>query len=109
MGVDKIISTYESSKGLMNIMKNNYNVTFSNNQDKGKNFIIMTNDMLNKMNNLYANNYLLKFTKINPRASTKIGDNSFTPYFISVFFFYFLRYFFIFFIIFFLEPWKLYE
>jgi hypothetical protein len=93
MGVDKIISTYDSSKLLLPIMKNNYNKTFSDNQDKGNNFIIMTNELLKKIENLYANNYLLKFQKINPRMSTKIGDNSFTPSFISVFFLIFFNFF----------------
>ena len=90
MGVDKIISTYYSSRNLIPIMKNNYNKTFSDNEDKGNNFIIMKNNLLKKMQNLYEENYLMKFKKINPRKSTKIGDNSFVPYFIFVRKFFFL-------------------
>lgn len=90
MGVDKIIQTYEESKKLIPIMKDNYDKTFYKNEDKEKNFIVMKNDLIKKMDNLYSKFYFMKFPKINPRKSTKIGDNNFVPFFISVIFLNFL-------------------
>lgn len=84
MGVDKIISTYEESKKLIPIMKNNYKKTFSDNENKGNNFQLKTSEMQKTMSLIYSKYYKEKFRKINPRKTSKIGDNSFVPYFIWV-------------------------
>ena len=84
MGVDKIISSYESSKKLIPIMKDNYMKTFSDNENKGNYFTAKMDDLIKQMDSIYSKYYMMIFKKINPRKSTKIGDNTFIPYFISV-------------------------